>query len=161
TILHRVPHNVQLDGHQTALLRVELQPLSAARAEARALTDLPQGRYTVAMAPDYVSTLLPHVQDVQDLANLWDHDVILRLLDRLEHDLTLGQVTKGFGMVQQGLPGLDWLNKASYKYAHAALLRYLTQAVEIARLPAEQSGPRLAELDKQLERLPWLARLMG
>lgn len=248
--LPKIRRNQQLDVHLVAALRSELQPLSAALTAARALADMPDGRYAVSWASDFVSTLLPHVDMASNhVACLLQDDAFLRaqegdmrgalestqamlntarslgdepvlitmlvrshvdaitvaalervlaqgeaaeadlaamqtllelesvapplrtgirgtramlhgLLDRLEHDLTLGEMTRRMGMTQHALPGLDWLNKASYKYAHAALLRHVTRVAEVSQAPVEEWESRFAELGRREEKLPWLARLL-
>src|SRR5204863_6626895 len=66
-VLGEVPRNVRLEPHLLAMLRSSLQNFSAARAEALSLADLPQGRYMIQWAPDYISTLLPHAQEARQL----------------------------------------------------------------------------------------------
>lgn len=249
-VLGDVPRNIRLEPHVLTVLRASLQNFSAARAEALSLAEMPQGRYPIQWAPDYISTLLPHAQEARQLGFFAQDDVFLRLeegdiqgacqcwrallniarsfgdepilvsmlcrmqggnvavgalerilgqgepsaadladmqarleqeadepllyhglrgeracmnglLDQLEHELTLAQMARRMGMARDPFPGFDWLNRASYKYTHAALLGYLTESVKIAALPAETWKPRFAEAEKHVSELPWLARLLG
>jgi hypothetical protein len=247
-VLPKLARNQRFNPREVALLRSELRPLSAALAAARPLADMPNGRYAIAWAPDFWSTLLPHVdmvrtqvccllqdeaflraqdgdtpgalQSVRAMFNagrsLGDEPILLTMLtrsavggiavaalervlaqgeardvdlaamqtllelesaapllhigvrglramlhgflDRLEHDLTLAEMTKKMGMRQQALPGLDWFNKAAYKHAHAALLRHLTQVAEVSRAQPESWRPQLDQLQERVQEQPWLAR---
>ncbi len=44
--------------------------------EARGLADKPHGCYTIAWTPDSISTLLPHVQEVRELASVLHQDAV-------------------------------------------------------------------------------------
>lgn len=44
--------------------------------EARRLADKPRGRYPIAWTPDSISTLLPHLQDVREMASVLHHDAV-------------------------------------------------------------------------------------
>ena len=48
-------------------LRAELPKVAAALTEAQKLADRPRGRYTIAWNRDYVSTLVPHVNQAREL----------------------------------------------------------------------------------------------
>lgn len=71
----------QLDAAQIAALRGELKRAAEALAEARKLADMPRGRYSISYSPDFLSTLLPHVQDARVIASLLAYDVLLRAQD--------------------------------------------------------------------------------
>lgn len=68
----------RLNARQVQALRTELPRASAALAEARKLADRPHGRASVNWAPDFISTLLPHVQEAREIASLLGYDVLLR-----------------------------------------------------------------------------------
>ena len=55
---------------------------AGALAEARKLTDLPQGRYTITYSEDWVGSLVPHVQDARGIADLLSKDAMLRAQDK-------------------------------------------------------------------------------
>jgi hypothetical protein len=55
----------------------------------------------------------------------------------------------------------DYFSRSSVKPAHAWLLRYMTQAVEIAKRPDHEAAPALVELEKTLADAPELARLLA
>jgi hypothetical protein len=71
----------QLSTEQTAALRAELTKAAAAVADARKLADLPQGRYSITYSPDWIATLIPHVQDAREVARLLEYDADLRAQD--------------------------------------------------------------------------------
>jgi hypothetical protein len=72
---------VQLDGRQTAVLREELQRAEKAVTTARQVANLAHGRYPIHYTKDFISTLLPHVQDTRIMGILLDYDVLLRIQD--------------------------------------------------------------------------------
>ena len=55
-----------------------------------------------------------------------------------------------------GLPDriVNWVDAAKANRCEAAYLRYMTEFVEIVRLPAAQHGPRLEELQKPRLEMP-------
>src|SRR5262249_32651780 len=71
----------QLSAEQITALRAELKKAAAALADARKLTDLPEGRYPITYSPDWIGTLLPHVQDAREVAHLLECDADLRAQD--------------------------------------------------------------------------------
>jgi hypothetical protein len=72
---------IQLDEQLTQSLRLTLTNAAAALAPARGLAQLPRGRYVVSWSADFISTLLPHVQDAREIANLLTLDAALRAQD--------------------------------------------------------------------------------
>lgn len=56
-----------LDPAQLAELSAWLRPRAAGLKAALALADRPRGRFDLKVAPDYISTLLPHAQDLSKL----------------------------------------------------------------------------------------------
>jgi hypothetical protein len=71
----------QLNEEQIAALRTELKNAAAALAQARKLADLPEGRYPITYSPDFIGTLVPHVQDARAIASLLAYDALLRAQD--------------------------------------------------------------------------------
>jgi hypothetical protein len=72
----------QINEEQIAALRAELKNAAAALAQARQLADLPEGRYPVTYSVDFIGTLIPHVQDAREIANLLAYDALLRAQDQ-------------------------------------------------------------------------------
>jgi hypothetical protein len=68
----------QLESQQIAVLRTELAKVFSAVAEARKIADLPQGRYAITWSPDGQGTLMPHIPDVRETADLLGYDVLLQ-----------------------------------------------------------------------------------
>ena len=63
-------------------MRAELQPLQAAVAEARKLADFPEGRFHFVYTPDFLSTLVPELENVRQIAGVLELDVRLRIQKR-------------------------------------------------------------------------------
>src|SRR5262249_10017696 len=73
---------VLLNAAQVQALRTELPKGAAALAEAYNLTEMTRGRFTIAWTPDYIGTLVPHVQQVRELVSILDYDALLRMHDK-------------------------------------------------------------------------------
>jgi hypothetical protein len=73
-----LPPEPQLNDQQLAALRAELAKAAKARAEARKLADMPNGRYPVEWAPDFVTTRLEHLQEARQAGKLLNLDGLLR-----------------------------------------------------------------------------------
>src|SRR5262245_36578530 len=69
---------LQLNDQQIQDLRAALGLAAPALTPARGLAKLPRGRYTVAWAPDGFGTLMPHIQDARQVAQLLTLDAVLR-----------------------------------------------------------------------------------
>ncbi len=65
-----------LDAERAALLDKELSSVAAALALARKLADMPRGKYDIVHADDPIATLLPHVQEAREIANLLRFDAL-------------------------------------------------------------------------------------
>jgi hypothetical protein len=76
-----LPAQARLNEPQAAALRQELAAAAAALAEARKLEGMPRGRFIINYSPDFISTVLPHVQEVREVAGLLQADVRLRAED--------------------------------------------------------------------------------
>jgi hypothetical protein len=76
-----LPPQQPLNAEQIAALRAEMKRAGPALVEARKLADLPEGRYLIRYSPDFLGTLVPHVQDVREVASLLAYDVLLRAQD--------------------------------------------------------------------------------
>jgi hypothetical protein len=82
--LGTLPPEVQLPEDRTAELRAELAKVADLLPEARKLAELRRGRHAVTYAPDFISTLMPHLDDTRAVARLLHCDAILRAQD---HDI--------------------------------------------------------------------------
>jgi hypothetical protein len=71
----------QLNAQQFAALRMELKRAGPALEMARKLATMPNGRYSVNWARDFISTLLPHAQNAREMATLLADDALLRAQD--------------------------------------------------------------------------------
>ena len=70
-----------LNKEQERVLRLERVRARDAIELARAMPNYPYGRYAIKWANDWVSTLLPHVQEARQVAFLMDYDARLRAQD--------------------------------------------------------------------------------
>jgi hypothetical protein len=68
--------NQALTPLQTAKLREYLDEHQPHLLEARRLADFPAGSFSVKIAPDFISTALPHVQDTREIAHLLHMDIV-------------------------------------------------------------------------------------
>jgi hypothetical protein len=248
----------QLSDEQITALRTELQKAEAALVQARKLADLPEGRYPVTYSPDFIGTLVPHVQDAREIANLMAYDALLRaqdrdvdgallsiravlnagrsigdepfvisqlvriacrtmaveklqcvlaqgepseasllpvqeLLEKEEAEPLMRYIARGeragqdrlMAAIQTGKMKLSARDLATtarfsghpeegpttaeyillrtpgfFKTQRAAMLRFLTHAVEIAELPPEQQQPQFAQLEASAKEQPLLVRLL-
>jgi hypothetical protein len=74
-----LPPEAQLNERQLDALDVLLQAHGpAAVAEARSLIDFPRGRSAIAYSADFISTMLPHLQDHRQAAGLMRYDALAR-----------------------------------------------------------------------------------
>jgi hypothetical protein len=69
------------DREQERVLRAEVARAKEAIELARQLPAYPYGRYNVKWTKDFISTLLPHVQDARSIGHLMAHDARLRAQD--------------------------------------------------------------------------------
>jgi hypothetical protein len=69
-----LPPQVQLNEQQATLLEARFAILQKAVPEARKLEDMPEGRYPITYSEDFISTLVPHLQDAREVCELlrWD-----------------------------------------------------------------------------------------
>jgi len=72
---------MQFKRAELAMMREAVAPLRGAREEALRLRDMPVGRYAVVMSPDFISTLVPHLQESRTVAAFWEQDAFLRAAD--------------------------------------------------------------------------------
>jgi hypothetical protein len=69
------PYNRRFDEQRLAVLRKELGEHEQTVALAATLKDYPRGRAVIQLTPDLVSTLLPHLQPVREVADLLALDI--------------------------------------------------------------------------------------
>ena len=72
----------QLNEEQIEILRAELERASRALDKARTLADKPEGRYPITYSADFISTLLPHIQDTREVGSLLANDVLLQAQEK-------------------------------------------------------------------------------
>jgi hypothetical protein len=78
-VLRDLPPERQLDEGQVRRLRADLERAGAARAQARKLADMPEGRYPVTWRPDIITTTFPWMDGVQGSTRpLLQLDALLR-----------------------------------------------------------------------------------
>jgi hypothetical protein len=70
---------VLLTAEQRGSLEAVLQNADAALVQARKLIGMPRGRHPIQYKPDFVSTLLPTVQDTREVASLLALDTLRRV----------------------------------------------------------------------------------
>jgi hypothetical protein len=78
--LHQYPA-AQLDPEICGMLRSELAAVPQALAEARRIAEFRDGRFTMRIAQNPFRTLLPHVQQTRELANVLWYDSCLQAQD--------------------------------------------------------------------------------
>lgn len=79
--LEDLPAQAVLNPEQRKLLRDALTPMAQLRKEALRLKDLPQGRYPMAFAADFISTNLTDRQNSREIMHLLQLESILRAED--------------------------------------------------------------------------------
>jgi hypothetical protein len=127
-------------------LRAALAAAAPALAEARALADLPDGRFVVLWSPDGISTPLPHLAMLRDVANLLATEALVRAQDQdvdaaLTTCLALLNTARSIGDEPALVSQLD-----------RAQLRVLACAqVELALAHGPASDAVLARLQARLE----------
>lgn len=72
----RLLPNQTLTPRQATRLRAELSKFANRLQEARTLRRYPDGQFAVTIAPDFISTLLPHVQHVRETGHLLLMDAV-------------------------------------------------------------------------------------
>jgi hypothetical protein len=80
------PANRQLDEERLALLRKTLKERERSLALAVSLKDFPRGREVIELAPDFVSTPRPHVQNCRPAYDLLKLDIELLLHEERPHE---------------------------------------------------------------------------
>jgi hypothetical protein len=75
------PPPVQLGERQMEGLRADLGQRTHPLEQARNLADLSHGRYPITWAPDFLSTLTPHLAEARKVTNLLVYDAALRAQD--------------------------------------------------------------------------------
>jgi hypothetical protein len=75
------PVDAPVSRIQQAALQTLRKRAAAALAEARSLTDFPEGRHAINYARDYLTTLLPHAVNTRTVSDLLSLDVLGQALD--------------------------------------------------------------------------------
>lgn len=247
----------QLNEEQIEILRAELERASRALAKARTLADKSEGRYPITYSADFISTLLPDIQNTREVGALLSNDVLLQAqekhsdralascrailnagrsigdeptmtsqlvryalrsiaVNRIQRTLAQGEPSEaalqplqqllekeetepllliavrgeraGFDRLLEGiqsgkipLSGTDlamvaglsgskptpvWTQTQALRlpavrtWQRAAMLRHMTRAVEIAKMPLEQQEQEMEKLDAAAKIQPLLVRLL-
>jgi hypothetical protein len=137
---------LQLNDQQIKDLRAALGLAAPALTPARGLAKLPRGRYTVAWAPDGIGTLMGHVQDAREVANLLTLDAALRAQ---EGDAD-GAVASAQAALNTGRSIGDEPSPIS-QLVRRACTSLAVRSVERTLAQGEPSGPALSEFQRQLE----------
>jgi hypothetical protein len=74
--LYNLPPQHQLNDEQNAFIADKLGQVGPALAEARSLIDTPRARHPVTFTADWISTLLPTIQDCREASVLLRFDVL-------------------------------------------------------------------------------------
>jgi hypothetical protein len=72
----------QLNAPQIRALKMQLQNAVKARDAARELADMPNGYFVINWAPDFISTLLPGIQEAREVVSLLADDAMLRAQEK-------------------------------------------------------------------------------
>lgn len=247
----------QLNEEQIEILRAELERASRALDKARTLADKSEGRYPITYSADFISTLLPHIQNTREVGNVLAHDALLQAqekhydralsscrailnagrsigdepmiipqlvryalrsiaVNKIQRTLAQGEPSEtalrplqqllekeetepllliavrgeraGFDRLLEGIqsgkiplsgkdlamltglsgskPAPVWMQTQALRlpavraWQRAAMLRHMTRAVEIAKMPPEQQEQEMEKLDAAAKLQPLLVRLL-
>src|SRR5262245_25336127 len=73
-----LPPQELLPAELAESLRAALKKAEAGLPTARRLADMPRGRHAVNWTPDFINTMLTHLNDVRPVARLLDLDAVMR-----------------------------------------------------------------------------------
>ncbi len=76
--LRELKPNEALTPRERSAMRGEMERAAAAIQEARKLADRPRGRFQIAYSRDYISTLMPNIQDARQTAQVLSYDALFR-----------------------------------------------------------------------------------
>jgi hypothetical protein len=144
--LDRLPPTQPLDESQSKQLRAELAKASAVLSAARRVADMPRGRYVVIEKPDALSTLLPHVDQLQQLIRLLRLDAVRRVQDGdIDGALTICRALVNTGRSFGDEPiAISQLVRLCHQ-------RLAIRGLERALAQGEASEATLAEIQRLLE----------
>jgi hypothetical protein len=77
-VLRGLKPNQTLSPAERAEMRPEMERAAIAIQEARKLVDYPRGRFPIVYSKDFISTLLPNIQDARSVANVLSNDALFR-----------------------------------------------------------------------------------
>jgi hypothetical protein len=137
----------QLNREQVQALTQELEEQEEALVEGRRLARYAKGRHPIFWTEDGMSTLVPHVQDVRELATLLGYDALLRAQERPDGDGALAScqaaLNAGRSLGDEPLLISLLVRLATRSMALRKLERVLAQT--------QPSEPALAALQQLLE----------
>ncbi|HEV3204527.1 MAG TPA: hypothetical protein VGY77_09095 [Gemmataceae bacterium] len=139
------PHELHPD--QVKTLTPEMDKIKTALEDARKLKDFPNGRFPIVYDPNWIATLLPHVQEARTVASLLAYDALWRARNE---DIN--------GAVQSCQAGINVARSIGEEpFLISQLVRIACRAVALARLEyvlgqGQASAPVLQDLQRLLER---------
>jgi hypothetical protein len=137
---------LQLDEKQTKDLRAALGTAAPALKPARQLVDFPRGRFVVSWSSDFIGTLMPHAQEVREVAQLLTLDAALRA-----HDSDVdGALESARAAVNAGRSLGDEPTEIS-QLVRRACSSLAVRSAERALGQGEPSGPALEQLQHLME----------
>jgi hypothetical protein len=77
-VLRELKPNQALTPAERGEMRPEMERGALAIQEARKLVNYPRGRFPIVFSKDFISTLLPNIQDARGVANVLSHDALFR-----------------------------------------------------------------------------------
>jgi len=77
-VLNALGPNEALTPRERSAMRPEMERAAVAIQEARKLIDYSRGRYPITYSRDYISTILVHIQDARETAQLLQNDALFR-----------------------------------------------------------------------------------
>lgn len=136
----------QLKPREIEAVRTALAKAQPALAEARRLSDMPNGSYPISWSRDGFSTQLPHVQEARMPPNLLALDVLLRAQEK-DADGALASCT---GIVNAGRSISDTPLLISVR-VRRAIVQSALERIERTLAQGEPSEAALAALQRLLE----------
>ena len=112
--------------------------------EARRLVKFQEGRFQYTIAPDVISTLIPHVQDVREVGMLLKHDALLQI--------QLGDFEQAAVSCRAIVNASHALREERFLISHLVRHAILREAIDVVERMCAQGVPR-AKLLAELEQL--------
>jgi hypothetical protein len=144
--IDQVPGPVRLGGPLSRTLRAELAKAAPALTPARRLAEMPRGRYDVTWARDGMGNLMPHLEQMSQVARLLRLDAVLRA-----HDGDVdGALASCRAVLNTGRSVGDEPAPMS-QFQRLSCQRLAVKGLERALAQGEPSEPALAAVQRLLE----------